>query len=469
MATASAPPVGSSTKPVRGSLLAMPLIVLNMGAEMVYILEQRLKAQSISGEKSKRVLADVLRTMFSNKFVVELMRSQEAYTSRSTRQIFDRLAHSSIMKLNKTSMDKLFDLMTMSFKFQVTRVSTPSHMLSVTLTHCESLTAILRADGGGAAAAGGSPDKASATPPVSVGPIIDLIDAAARVIIDTYSSLPPGEAFALRHTLARFFQDRRVKVSLFLQDGLQNMDGSIVIDTSGPVPAGSEPPGIIRYFDPYTGARLGTDKAARLVVPTITAAIADSNQLVTASRPTRLGENMYAKERKAGSAVAPAAGPDAALGVSMAASSSRITTDPRSSSDLLEGKDVGDDAGKDAAAASKDGEGAGPGHGRAALDLLASMLRGGGESKEDDAFKFSLFAGDGGFAGAAGLDDVSTHARPLGMTSYANDIISFDAGDVKRTAEMLRRLGMEDGKTDGADGKDDDDLLSMMDAAVGSK
>lgn len=37
------------------SLLTLPLIMLNMGGEMVYILAQRLDAQKVSGEKSQRV------------------------------------------------------------------------------------------------------------------------------------------------------------------------------------------------------------------------------------------------------------------------------------------------------------------------------------------------------------------------------------------------------------------------------
>ena len=39
------------------------------------------------------------------------------------RAVFDRLAHSSIMRLNANSMDKLFDLMTMAVKYQVIHLS----------------------------------------------------------------------------------------------------------------------------------------------------------------------------------------------------------------------------------------------------------------------------------------------------------------------------------------------------------
>ena len=89
------------------SLLAMPTVIVNMGGEMVYILEQRLQAQSIPPEKSRKVLQDVVRTMFSTKFVDELFLPQEIYSNHSTRQIFERLAHSSIMRLNESSMDKV--------------------------------------------------------------------------------------------------------------------------------------------------------------------------------------------------------------------------------------------------------------------------------------------------------------------------------------------------------------------------
>ena len=72
------------------SFFAMPIIVLNMGGEMVYILNQRLQAQSVQDEKAKKVnwprknwrkirsctsflckqvLQDVMKAMYSPLFV----------------------------------------------------------------------------------------------------------------------------------------------------------------------------------------------------------------------------------------------------------------------------------------------------------------------------------------------------------------------------------------------------------------
>jgi len=85
-------------------------------------LEQRLKAQNIPVEKRTRgliarganavmtsfvVLQDVIVAMFEDQFLTEMFRPQPIYSNESTRQIFHRLAHSSIMRLNPTSMDKV--------------------------------------------------------------------------------------------------------------------------------------------------------------------------------------------------------------------------------------------------------------------------------------------------------------------------------------------------------------------------
>ncbi len=98
---------------VSGAFLVMPLLLVSMGGEMIYILQQRLDAQKISAIKGTKVLHDVLKSMFFPRFIQELFRPQDAFSLASTRQIFDRLAHSSIMRLNGSSMDKLIDLMTM--------------------------------------------------------------------------------------------------------------------------------------------------------------------------------------------------------------------------------------------------------------------------------------------------------------------------------------------------------------------
>jgi hypothetical protein len=48
--------------------------------------------------------------MFTRDFIAELFKPQELYSSASARQIFDKLAHSSIMRLSTSSMNKVWQL-----------------------------------------------------------------------------------------------------------------------------------------------------------------------------------------------------------------------------------------------------------------------------------------------------------------------------------------------------------------------
>ncbi|XP_049561374.1 protein OSCP1 isoform X6 [Orcinus orca] len=100
------------------SVRTLPLLFLNLGGEMLYILDQRLRAQNIPGDKArkdewtevdrKRVLNDIISTMFNRKFMEELFKPQELYSKKALRTVYDRLAHASIMRLNQASMDKIY-------------------------------------------------------------------------------------------------------------------------------------------------------------------------------------------------------------------------------------------------------------------------------------------------------------------------------------------------------------------------
>uniref|UniRef100_A0A1I8HZG2 PI3K/PI4K domain-containing protein n=1 Tax=Macrostomum lignano TaxID=282301 RepID=A0A1I8HZG2_9PLAT len=56
---------------------ALPVLFINMGGEMLYILDQRLHAQKIDNEKARKVLNDIVGTMFNKRFMEELFRPQE--------------------------------------------------------------------------------------------------------------------------------------------------------------------------------------------------------------------------------------------------------------------------------------------------------------------------------------------------------------------------------------------------------
>lgn len=53
------------------------------------------------------VMTDIVGVMFSKAFMEEVTQPQDMYSHRALRCVLTRLAHTSIMRLNSTSMDKV--------------------------------------------------------------------------------------------------------------------------------------------------------------------------------------------------------------------------------------------------------------------------------------------------------------------------------------------------------------------------
>nr|XP_034360045.1 protein OSCP1 isoform X5 [Arvicanthis niloticus] len=217
------------------SVRTLPLLFLNLGGEMLYVLDQRLRAQNIPRDKArkdewtevdrKRVLNDIISTMFNRKFMEELFKPQELYSKKALRTVYDRLAHASIMRLNQASMDKLYDLMTMAFKYQVLLCPRPKDVLLITFNHLDSIKGFIQ----------DSPT------------VIHQVNETFQQLTEVYGNLSAGEFQLIRQTLLIFFQDLHIRVSTFLKDKVQNSNGRFVLPVSGPVPWGTEVPGVIRY------------------------------------------------------------------------------------------------------------------------------------------------------------------------------------------------------------------------------
>ena len=61
----------------------------------------------------------------------------------ATKAIFKKLAHSSIMKLNDTSMQKLFDLMVMGLKYQTQLTVQPEELYFITIKHLDTMRVLV--------------------------------------------------------------------------------------------------------------------------------------------------------------------------------------------------------------------------------------------------------------------------------------------------------------------------------------
>ena len=63
----------------------LPILFINLGGEMMYILDQRLKAQAIDQEKAAKVMDDIVSTMFNRRFIEEIFKKHQPIHSRRVR------------------------------------------------------------------------------------------------------------------------------------------------------------------------------------------------------------------------------------------------------------------------------------------------------------------------------------------------------------------------------------------------
>jgi hypothetical protein len=242
---------------------------------MIFVLEQRLAAQSVKREKSIKVLLDVSTALFAPSFVSELVRPQLIFSWETTRDVFGKVSHSSIMRLSEASFKKLYDIMTQTLKQQVVAACrVPRDIITITKNHMAAVRLVIDDGQSGA----------------------NTIAQTEAAVDSNANSLTDGQLADLRHTLMNFLHGHHGKISVLLEDKLQRSTSVFVRDTSAlpadltprcPVPLGT-----VTYYDRSGNVTRSETLASH-------PHLGLENKPIT---PSRLGENFFvaAKRNKEG-------------------------------------------------------------------------------------------------------------------------------------------------------------------------
>ena len=252
-------------------LMSMPVIVNCLGGEMIYILCSRLKAQKISLEKSIRVIKDIGNIIFNKKFQNDLYIHKKPYKHQEIKSIFESFAHSSIMRLNTTSMNKLFELMLMTLKLQILRSRYPEEIYQITLNHYLGILEILNSI---------ENDDRS---------LIERIEEEMENFKKNYSKLSPYDYIILKSVILRFLQGKNVKVSIFIQDNLQDSNSIIYL------PMKEESPPLVGKLGVVKNYSNGNEDYFELKLNNFYMENKNKNRMNNFN--TELGKNMFGAEK----------------------------------------------------------------------------------------------------------------------------------------------------------------------------
>jgi len=269
--------------------------------------------------------------------------------------------------------------------------------------------------------------------------VVVLVDEVIKLSHEKYAAMNPFDFAGLKQTLCRFFADKRVKVSLFLQDGIQKNDGTITLSYAGALPPGIELPGRISYYD-ISGAGLGSDSFDYPLVESITPESFGPPIDAKRQAACTLGQNLYSKDK---AATPPAAAAAAAAAIAGAAAHHGASSQPQLDSAAAER----------AILANSDS------HARQDLNLLADLI---GSAAADQPFKLNLFpetampdgTGGRGVVGATQMIVIDVGGRELNAANR----------DLVGVMDDMH-LGGDPGYGQGRVVEDDDDLLGLMDSA----
>uniref|UniRef100_A0A182W1Y4 Uncharacterized protein n=1 Tax=Anopheles minimus TaxID=112268 RepID=A0A182W1Y4_9DIPT len=181
------------------------LIILNLGCEMLYVIDQRLKAQSIPLDKSAQVLREITEVLLDPKFLhyIATAYQQSMLTVQQCRVLLTDIACCSLMRLDISSMDKLWDLMIMIFKWQMFITNKNAQMLlDLTFRHLDGIGRLI-------------PEMRKQI----------LIDNVKKSLLELWEPLCEDEQTIVHRKVYKWLKPYNTKISILIRMGLQKSNG----------------------------------------------------------------------------------------------------------------------------------------------------------------------------------------------------------------------------------------------------
>lgn len=149
------------------------------------------------------VLNDVTAALLNATILSSLFKEGPVRSVSLLRPTLECAALSSIMRLDASSMDKLFDLMTMIVKYQLTAATGPREVILLTLNHTDAMRDMVSDPTGQ-----------------------ECVALVHQMVVDFYSNLTYNEIWRVRNDCLKELEPYNVRVSILLRLGLQNENTS---------------------------------------------------------------------------------------------------------------------------------------------------------------------------------------------------------------------------------------------------
>lgn len=155
------------------------------------------------------MLEEIIAVLVSPPLISELTKPQLLYSHNAVRAVIEEITQSSIMRLDPNSMDRLWDLITMVFKWQATL---SPDIMGITLRHLYEIETYV------------------------TNPETHVQLHRVQNVVENFNKIfEQNEKHRIREDVLLWLKNYNIRVSLLLRMGLQNEDGSFVANNTNPV------------------------------------------------------------------------------------------------------------------------------------------------------------------------------------------------------------------------------------------
>ena len=180
------------------------IMYYNLGCEMVFILNNRLKTLDIDDSKRVMILAQIADNLFRSEENQKLLNTNSSLLSiEGMYNILYKVCHKSVITLDSVSFQKMIEMVLMALKKDVLLTRNNFGLCSVTNNHLTSIEKMIQKK--------------------------DSTETVRAMMNETFKNIPNYDFFMIKREILNLLAFKHLKISIYQKDKSQSTDGHFFI------------------------------------------------------------------------------------------------------------------------------------------------------------------------------------------------------------------------------------------------
>lgn len=181
------------------------IIYLNLGSEMLYILNNRIKSlDNVDESKRNSIMVQIATNLYqNNEFDSMISESTSILSLEGFHNMFHKVCHKSVITLDPSSFSKMIEMVLMALKKDLLLMKNDYGIYSVTMNHFEGVEKIIKKK--------------------------NVTENMKEVVSKKFSEMSPYEFTLTKRAILNLLVNKHSKISIYLKDDIQDNDGHFII------------------------------------------------------------------------------------------------------------------------------------------------------------------------------------------------------------------------------------------------